>query len=69
MKSPLEKRFSAQKESAEALIAAEFGDEASGFVFSFSELECVIDFKLGKTWVRYVLIDNEDEPDKLRQIG
>jgi hypothetical protein len=69
MKSQFEQHCHAQRESAEALIKAEFGDEASGFLFSFSELECVIDFKLGKTWVRYVLIDNDDEPDKLRKIG
>lgn len=68
MKSAFEQHCHAQRTSAEALIEAEFGDEASDFVFSFSELELVIDFKLGKTWVRYVLIDNDDEPDKLRKL-
>lgn len=70
MKSALETRFGAQRESAAALVAAEHGDEALEIICSFSNLECVADVKLEDGWVRYLLIEGGEgeNDDVLRRI-
>ena len=69
MKSNAEYRMCEQRESAEALVKAEHDKKALDMTFSFSHLECIIDVKLEEGWIRYVLIEGGDEPDKLRRIG
>lgn len=70
MKSPLEKRLNASRESAEALVREAHGDDALEILCSFSELECVADVKLEDGWIRYLLLENgDDEPNELRRIG
>lgn len=71
MKSNLEKRFSAQRESVEELVAAAH-DDVVEVMCSFSELECVADVKLEKEgWIRYLLIEGGEgeDDDSLRRIG
>lgn len=68
-KTTLERRFDAQRASVEKLAAAAHGDDATEVMCSFSELDCVVDVKLKDGWVRYALIDGDDEPDELRRIG
>lgn len=71
MKSNLEKRFDAQRESAEGLVKAAHGEDVITIMCSFSELDCIADVKLAKEgWIRYALVANgDDEPDELRRIG
>lgn len=71
MKSNLEKRLGAQRESAEALVRAEHGDGALEILCSFAELECVADVKLEDGWIRYLLIEGGEGEgdDELRRIG
>lgn len=68
-KTNLERRFDAQRASAEKLVAEEHGDKALEVMCSFSELDCVADVKLEDGWIRYILIEGDDEPDTLRRIG
>lgn len=68
MKSNLERKYAALRESAEALVAAEHGEVKS--LCSFSGLDCIIDVKLEDGWIRYILVeDGDDEPNSLRRIG
>ena len=71
MKSNLEKRLDAQRESAEKLVKAEHGDDALEILCSFTELECVADVKLEGGWIRYLLIEGGEgeDDDSLRRIG
>lgn len=69
MKSADEIRMGKQRESSELLIEQEHGEKALDTLFSFSHLECIADVKLEEGWIRYVLIEGGDEPDKLRRIG
>jgi hypothetical protein len=68
-RSSLEKRLAAQRQKAEKLVLQAHGDDALEVICSFTELDCVVDVKLGaeSDWIRYVLI--EDEPPALRRIG
>lgn len=71
MKSNLEIRLNAQRESAEALVAAAHGEAALEVICSFSNLECVADVKLEEGWIRYLLIEGGEgeDDDMLRRIG
>lgn len=69
MRSALEITFEAKREDAEGLIQAEHGEAALESLYSFSDLDCIIDVKLTDGWLRYVLIDGDDEPSTLRRIG
>jgi hypothetical protein len=71
LKSNLEKRFDAQRASAEALVKEEHGDDALQILCSFTELECVADVKLEGGWIRYILIEGGEGEgdDSLRRIG
>jgi hypothetical protein len=69
MKSAAEIKMGQQRESAESLVKKEQGAKALDMTFSFSHLECVIDVKLEEGWIRYLLIEGGDEPDKLRRIS
>lgn len=70
MKSNFEIKCHKQRESAEALLEAELGDDALNVTYSFANLECVIDVQVKDQAVshRYVLIEDEDG-DKLRRIA
>lgn len=70
MKSNLEKRLNASRESARELVREAHGDDALEILCSFSELECIADVKLEDGWIRYLLLENgDDEPNELRRIG
>lgn len=68
MKTTDEIRMGNQRESAEALIKTTHGDKALDIVFSYSHLECFVDVKLEEGWIRYVVIE-DDEDNTLRRIG
>jgi hypothetical protein len=71
MKSDLEKKLCAARDSATTLVEDTHGDDAVEIICSFSELDCFADVKLdGGDWVRYALMYNgDDEPDTLQRIG
>lgn len=70
MKSNFEINCHKQRESAEALIQAELGDDALNVTYSFANLECVLDVQVKDQAVsyRYILIEDEDG-DRLRRIS
>lgn len=70
MKSNFEIKCHKQRESAEALLKAELGDDALNVVYSFANLECVLDVQVKDqaTSYRYILIEDEDG-DSLRRIA
>lgn len=71
MKSNLEKKLHALRESAEKLVRAEHGDGALKILCAFSDMECVADVKLATGWVRYLLLEGGDDEDgdTLRRIS
>lgn len=69
MKTNLEKTYAAKRESAEALVAAEYPGHVE-LLCSFSNLDCIIDVKFEDGWQRFELVEGgDDEPNELRRIG
>lgn len=65
MKTAFELRCNRARESSEALVKAELGDDALEILCSFANLECVIDVKVADEgpWRRYLLYEGGEDED------